>query len=136
MKAEEPLSKEAVYSVCDKSYLFIRCFYSCSLTLLVWPWPFTLFKRQFDYLHLFLSRGTSVKFMKNKLIQWLEPFGSLNQIYSCKLCMKKTGSSRLMKKMNIFCHNTSNTDIFPMHLSVGKLHKILLFVSLIKPANK
>lgn len=30
----------------------------------------------------------------------------------------------------------STTDIFLRHLSEGKLHKILLFVSLIKPANK
>lgn len=36
MKAEEILSKEAVYNVCDKLHLFILCFYSCSLTSLVW----------------------------------------------------------------------------------------------------
>lgn len=64
------------------------------------------------------------------------PFGTLNQMCSCKLCTKNTGSSRLMKKTNTFCHYASNTDIFLRHLSVGKQHKILSFVTLIKPTNK
>lgn len=123
--------------MCDKFHLFILHFHSCSLTSLIWPQLFKPFKRQFDYLCLLLRWETSVKFVtQTELTQWLKPFGSLNQICSRKLCLKEAVSSRIMKKINKFSHNTSTTDIFPTRLSVGKLHKILLFVSLFKPANK
>lgn len=68
MKVEEGLSKEAGYNVCDKLHLLILCIYFCSPASLIWPLSFMPFKKLFDYLCLFLSRGTSVKFMEKKLI--------------------------------------------------------------------